>query len=182
MFGNKSKPANNPTTKASAAEVPMMTEKAASPAAASTAVKNLIAAGTVIEGNIITDGELHLDGTVKGDIRTTGKLIVSNDAFVEGNIFAAQADVAGRITGTVECAGLLVIKASCIITGDIITKSLNVESGSTFDGRCKVGANSRAMPAEKEGKASPGVSRIADMVGKKNGPAMADSASGSALL
>jgi cytoskeletal protein CcmA (bactofilin family) len=160
-----------------------MTEKAAASGHAPAAAKNTIAHGTVIEGNIITDGELQLDGTVKGDIRTNGRLIVSDNAFVEGNIFASQADVAGRITGTVECSGLLVIKASCIINGDIITKSLNVESGSTFDGRCKVGATSRNAPTDRKESMNP--NRHPEMNGKsKNGAPAAEpvGASSSALL
>lgn len=177
MFGNKSKPANHHTSKAPGTDVPAMPEKAAAPTAPSALPKNVIAAGTVVEGNILTDGELLLDGTVKGDIRTNGRLIVSDDAFVEGNIYAAQADVAGRITGTVECTGLLVIKASCVINGDIITKSLNVESGSTFDGRCKVGASSRNVPAEKDRKESPNGSKYLEMSSKKNGVPNAEAAS-----
>lgn len=150
MFGNKSKPVNHNSSKAPGAVTPPMPEKVTAPVQAAAAAKNFIAAGTVVEGNIVTEGELQLEGTVKGDIRTDGKLVVSENAFVEGNIYAAQADVAGRITGTVECSGLLVIKASCIINGDIITKSLNVESGSTFDGRCKVGATPRNPVADKK--------------------------------
>lgn len=101
--------------------------------------KNFIAAGTVIEGHIVSHEDLHLEGTVKGDIKTTALLVLGKTAVVEGNILSAQAVVAGRITGTVESQGLLTIKSTCVIDGDIITKSLNVESGSTFNGRCKVG-------------------------------------------
>ncbi len=100
---------------------------------------NYISPGTVIEGNIVSHEDLHLEGTVKGDIKTTAKLVLGKAAIVEGNILAAEAVVAGRITGTVESKGLLGIKSTCVIDGDIITKSLNVESGSTFNGRCKVG-------------------------------------------
>lgn len=101
--------------------------------------RNYIAAGTVVEGNIVSHEDLHLDGTVKGDIKTTAKLILGRDSVVEGNIKANEAEVAGRITGTVESLGLLAIRATCVIEGDIVTKSLNVESGSSFNGRCKVG-------------------------------------------
>ncbi len=100
---------------------------------------NFISAGTVIEGHIVSHEDLHLEGTIKGDIKTTAKLILGKAAIVEGNILAAEAIVAGRITGTVESKGLLAIKSTCVIDGDIITKSLNVESGSSFNGRCKVG-------------------------------------------
>lgn len=103
------------------------------------AAQNYISAGTIVEGNIISHEDLRLDGKVKGDIKTSARLWLGRESVVEGNILAAEADVAGRITGTVESKGLLAIKSTCRIEGDIITKSLNVESGSSFNGRCKVG-------------------------------------------
>ena len=115
------------------------------------ALKNYISAGTVIEGNIISHEDLRLDGTVKGDIKTTGCLILGKESNVEGNILASEAEVAGLITGTVESKGSLTIRATCKIFGDIITRSLNVESGSSFNGRCKVGgeADERSAPARQ---------------------------------
>ena len=109
--------------------------------------KNYISAGTVIEGNIISHEDLRLDGTVKGDIKTTGCLILGKESNVEGNILASEAEVAGLITGTVESKGSLTIRATCKIFGDIITRSLNVESGSSFNGRCKVGGEADERPA-----------------------------------
>lgn len=180
MFGNKSKPESHSNTKAPGAAAPVAVEKAAG-TVPTPQPKNVIAQGTVIEGNILMDGELQLEGTVKGDIRTSGKLVVGNDAFVEGNIYAAQAEVAGRITGTVECSGLLNIKASCIITGDIITKSLNVESGSTFDGRCKVGATSRNISSDRKESLNPARSPETSK-GKSPALVVETAGSGSALL
>lgn len=100
---------------------------------------NMIGKGTIIEGNIIADGDLVVEGTVRGDVTTKTKLVVGADSVVEGNILADHAEVAGRVSGTVQASGLLIIKASSVIDGDVITKNLNVESGSTFNGRFQVG-------------------------------------------
>ena len=105
------------------------------------ALQNFISAGTIIEGNIISHEDLRMEGKVKGDIKTSARLWLGSESVVEGNILASEADVAGRITGTVESKGLLAIKSTCRIEGDIITKSLHVESGSSFNGRCKVGGD-----------------------------------------
>ncbi len=140
MFGNKKPVSNAAATKpepARVVEAPPV--PAAPPAPKAAAPKNYISNGTVIEGNIVSHEDLHLDGTVKGDIKTSARLILGPDSVVEGNILAAEAEVAGKITGTVESKGLLAIKSTCVIDGDIVTKSLNVESGSSFNGRCKVG-------------------------------------------
>lgn len=103
------------------------------------APQNIIGKGTVIDGNLIAEGDLIVEGTVRGDVATKATLMVSPTAVIEGNIAANHAEVSGRVNGTVQAFGLLIIKASGIIDGDVITKNLNVESGSTFNGRFKVG-------------------------------------------
>lgn len=107
--------------------------------AKATTSQNIIGKGTVIDGNLTAEGDLILEGTVRGDVATKATLMVSPSAVVEGNIVAHHAEVSGRVNGTVQAFGLLIIKASGIIDGDVITKNLNVESGSTFNGRFKVG-------------------------------------------
>ena len=155
MFGSKSK-TKGPETKQPVAEptsapVAVAPKPAPAPVAAPQAVcKNYLSAGTVVEGNIISHEDLTLDGKVKGDVKTSARLILGKDSVVEGNILASEAEVAGRITGTVESKGLLAIKSTCRIEGDIITKSLNVESGSSFNGRCKVGGE----PDQESAKAA----------------------------
>ncbi len=136
MFKKNDKSKNNAPSPV--VEAPVPTPKP-EPAPKTPTMNNYISSGTVIEGNIISHEDLHMDGTVKGDIKTSAKLILGKDSVVEGNILASEAEVAGRITGTVESKGLLAIRSTCIIEGDIVTKSLNVESGSSFNGRCKVG-------------------------------------------
>ncbi len=101
--------------------------------------QNIIGKGTIIDGNLSAEGDLILEGTVRGDVATKASLMVCPSAIVEGNIVAHHAEVSGRVNGTVQAFGLLIIKASGIIDGDVITKNLNVESGSTFNGRFKVG-------------------------------------------
>ncbi len=150
MFGNKSKSSAQAVSQKPVA--PVEPAPAPAPAAPAAARTNYLAAGTVIEGNIISNEELYIDGTVKGDIRTSSRLFLGKDSIVEGNITALDADVAGKITGTVESKGLLAIKATCRIEGDIITQSLNVESGSSFNGRCKVGGQPEKRPQEPLGE------------------------------
>ena len=109
------------------------------PAPAPTA-QNVIGKGTIIEGNIIAEGDLIIEGTVRGDVTTKTSLIVGPSCIIEGNILADHAEVAGVVKGTVQALGLLVIKSSSMIDGDVLTKNLNVESGSTFNGRFTVGS------------------------------------------
>ena len=154
MFGNK-----NPKGKELSMAAPVQAPVRMAPAEdhAAKTPKNYISAGTVIEGNIISHEDLRMDGTIKGDIKTTGCLILGKDSNVEGNILASEAEVAGLITGTVESKGSLTIRATCKIFGDIITRSLNVESGSSFNGRCKVGGEADDRSATRSDVARPTV-------------------------
>lgn len=111
-------------------------------------LQNLIGKGTVIEGNVHAEGDLMVEGIVKGDVTTKTKLVCGPSALIEGNILAQHAEIAGRVHGTVKALGLLVINSSGTILGDVITKDLNVESGSTFNGRLQVGGNVTALPIE----------------------------------
>jgi cytoskeletal protein CcmA (bactofilin family) len=111
-------------------------------------LQNMIGKGTVIEGNVQAEGDLFIDGTVKGDVTTKTKLVAGPSAIIEGNILAQHAEIAGRVQGTVKALGLLVINSSGTILGDVITKDLNVESGSTFNGRLQVGGNISSTPIE----------------------------------
>lgn len=125
---------------------------------------NLIGKGTVIEGNIIADGDLILEGIVRGDVTTKTKLIVGAGSVVEGNILADHAEVAGRVRGTVQASGLLIIKASSVIDGDVITKNLNVESGSTFNGRFQVGGKVESVSRPATDAAKKDVAPVAAKV------------------
>ncbi len=111
-------------------------------------LQNVIGKGTIIEGNVYAEGDLSVEGVVKGDVTTKTKLVAGIDSVIEGNILAQHAEIAGRVQGTVKALGLLVINSSGTILGDVITKDLNVESGSIFNGRLQVGSSVSATPIE----------------------------------
>lgn len=100
---------------------------------------NIIGKGTVMEGNLETFGNIRVEGKVIGNIKTKSKVALGQSSELEGNILAQNAEVAGEVTGTVEVTELLLLKPSAIISGEIITNKLIVESGATFNGGCKMG-------------------------------------------
>lgn len=88
MFGNK-----NSKPKEATPSNPAPARTAPAEAQTATAPRNYISAGTVIEGNIISTEDLRMDGTIKGDIKTTGCLILGKESNVEGNIQIGRAHV-----------------------------------------------------------------------------------------
>ena len=65
---------------------------------------------------------------------------MGNSSHVQGNIIAQNADIEGEVRGKIEVSELLVLKATAVINGDIITGKMVVEPGAVFNGTCKMGA------------------------------------------
>jgi cytoskeletal protein CcmA (bactofilin family) len=100
---------------------------------------NLIGAGTVVEGDIKSSGDIRIDGTVYGSIFSKAKVVIGSTGTIEGNINSANADVSGTVKGKTNVSELLFLKSSAKVTGDIITGKLVVEVGATFTGSCNMG-------------------------------------------
>jgi cytoskeletal protein CcmA (bactofilin family) len=101
---------------------------------------NVIGKGTVLEGNVETFGNIRIEGRVVGNIKSKSKIALGNASRVEGNISAQNADIEGEVKGKIDISEMLVLKATAVINGDIITGKLVVEPGAVFNGSCKMGA------------------------------------------
>ena len=101
---------------------------------------NLIGNGTSITGDIKSNGDVRIDGTLKGNISISGKLVVGPSGNIEGNVTCQNADISGEIHGKVTVTELLSLKASAKLLGDIITGKISIEPSATFTGTCNMGA------------------------------------------
>ena len=101
---------------------------------------NLIGTGTKIKGNIQSEGDIRIDGTLIGTITSKGKVVVGSTGTVEGEIICANADISGTVKIKITVSDVLLLKPTAKLTGDIITSKLAIESGATFSGTCSMGA------------------------------------------
>lgn len=100
---------------------------------------NLIGNGTSITGNITSNGDVRIDGTLKGNLSISGKLVVGTSGNIEGNVVCQNADVSGKIHGKVTVNELLSLKATAKLLGDIVTTKITIEPNATFTGTCNMG-------------------------------------------
>lgn len=112
---------------------------------------NTIGKGTVLEGNIETYGNIRIEGKVIGNVKSKSKVALGNSSNIQGNIFAQNADIEGEVKGKIEISELLVLKATAIINGDIVTGKLVVEPGAVFNGSCKMGAAVKDIKGDNAG-------------------------------
>ena len=100
---------------------------------------NIIGNGTDINGNIKSNGDLRIDGFIKGTIQATGKVVVGSTGRVEGEISCQNADISGDVKAHIKVTELLSLKANAVVSGDIFTNKLAIEPGAVFTGACKMG-------------------------------------------
>ena len=98
--------------------------------------RSIIAKNTVITGEIKSDGDFRIDGTLEGSLITEGRVIIGSEGFVKGNIEAANADIEGKIFGKLIVSKTLAIKAIANISGEVIVGKLSVEPGAVFNATC----------------------------------------------
>ena len=102
---------------------------------------NAIGQGSTIKGDIITDGDLRIDGTLKGTIRAKGRLVLGESGLIEGEIICQNALISGTVKAKIQVTELLSLRAKANLHGDIITNRLSVEPGANFTGSCSMGAS-----------------------------------------
>jgi cytoskeletal protein CcmA (bactofilin family) len=99
---------------------------------------NLLGSGTEVTGDIRSNGDIRIDGTITGSINSSGKVVVGSTGRVEGEIFCMNADISGEVSARIKVSELLSLKSSARVVGDIITNKLAIEPGAVFTGACKM--------------------------------------------
>jgi cytoskeletal protein CcmA (bactofilin family) len=100
----------------------------------------LISAGTILQGDVKSDNDLRIDGTIHGNVKSTAKIIIGPSGFVEGNIEGTNADITGKVTGNVLIKELLQLKEQGNIDGNINAAKLQIDPTAVFNGKCQMGA------------------------------------------
>lgn len=113
---------------------------------------NIINEGTKIKGDVISSGDIRIDGELTGNISTKGKLVIGPNGKINGEVDCNNIEVAGFIKGKINATELLNMKSTSQIEGDIIAGKLSVEPGSLFSGTCTMGTPNHPMKenAKKE--------------------------------
>ncbi len=111
---------------------------------------NLIGAGTVIEGQVKSTGDIRIDGTVAGTVHSKSKVVLGSTGLIDGDIFCQNADISGTIKGKSNVHEMLFLKSSGNIKGDIQTGKLVVEVGASFTGNCNMGPMVKDLSKQQE--------------------------------
>ena len=100
---------------------------------ASSSTFSVFGTDVVVKGDVTASADLHVDGTVVGDI-TCASLVQGEGSTVEGSIKAETARLAGTVKGTITARELVILR-SAKIEGDVHYDALTIEHGATVEGR-----------------------------------------------
>ena len=120
---------------------------------------NLISNGTDITGDVKSNGDIRIDGSLKGHLHLKGKVVIGPTGKVSGEIICKNSEISGIIEGKIIVGQFLNLKASSKILGDIVTSKLSIEPGAIFSGTCKMSDNENdggAAPTKEKEPEKPG--------------------------
>ena len=144
---------------------PALSSKAAAP--------SILSHDLEVTGDIVTSGELHVAGSVKGDI-TAKKVTIDEGGSVTGAVEAESAFVAGAMSGRLTAA-TVVLARTARVEVDITHVSLTIDQGAVFQGHSR-----RVESIDKAKSAAPLVlpGSRPPLNGLKNGSATSDNDKG----
>ncbi|MFQ5464383.1 MAG: polymer-forming cytoskeletal protein [Thermodesulfobacteriota bacterium] len=104
----------------------------------STAIVGFIGPGMRVDGRVVFEHTVRVEGEVKGEITGNGTLVVGEGATIEAEVKADTAIITGTVTGVIEAATRVEIKAPGRVTGEVRTPNLIIGDGAVFEGNSVV--------------------------------------------
>ena len=114
--------------------------------------RNVISSGTKIVGDLMSQGDFRIDGTLEGSLKTDGRVIIGKEGFIKGDIVCANAEVEGRFTGEFLVTNTLTAKSTSNITGNVNVGQISTEPGATFNATCNMKGAVKELNQKTDGK------------------------------
>ncbi|MDO7137054.1 bactofilin family protein [Algibacter lectus] len=121
--------------------------------AEATSNQNIIAKGTTIVGDLKSEGDFRIDGTVEGNIKTPGKVVVGKSGSIKGSLEGTDAHFEGAFLGKLTLSGTLTLKSTANIEGDVVVGKLAVEPGASFNVSCAMQGHKKQLKDAGQQKA-----------------------------
>lgn len=99
----------------------------------------LISAGTTLQGDLKSETDLRIDGTIHGNVSSGAKVVIGPLGVVEGNIDGVHADISGKLVGNIVAKELVTLRTQCTVMGNIAAASLQIDAGAVFNGQSQMG-------------------------------------------
>ncbi|MDD3678648.1 MAG: polymer-forming cytoskeletal protein [Patescibacteria group bacterium] len=100
--------------------------------------ETIVGASVKLKGNLRSDGDIIIEGTVTGDLKTKGSIKIGQSASVVANIQAENIIISGSVQGNIMIKDKLEITSTGRVIGDIAANVLSISPGAVFTGNAKM--------------------------------------------
>lgn len=104
-----------------------------------TEIRTLIGGGTRVDGDLIFNGGLHIDGLVHGNVSTEdgqpGCLSVSEEGVIEGDVNVAEVVLHGTVKGNLEAHERVELGPTAKVIGNVVYDLIEMASGAEVNGK-----------------------------------------------
>ncbi|MDR1909024.1 MAG: polymer-forming cytoskeletal protein [Spirochaetaceae bacterium] len=118
------------------------------PQARREALNTIIGPDSLITGNVDAGGFTRVDGSLKGDLSARGRVIAGERARIRGSITGTNVTVGGVVYGNILASERVIVLATGIVLGDIITRRIQADEGCLIQGRVLVCAGEERWEEE----------------------------------
>ena len=101
-------------------------------------INTIIGPGTSVSGHIDSGGFTRVDGNVQGDVKARGRVVIGERARMKSNVSGTSVTVGGVVFGNVLASERLIILATGLVMGDIITRRIQADEGCLIHGKVRV--------------------------------------------
>lgn len=109
-------------------------KKNKSSAAIVLSVHNSLVSGTHIIGNINSQTDIRIDGSLEGNLKSEARVLIGKTGVIIGNVVCSSILIQGKVEGNINAKENLHLASSAFVAGDLYTNKLIIEDGAEFNG------------------------------------------------
>ena len=107
---------------------------------------SIIASGTVITGDVRTEGTVKVEGEILGNVQAGQQVLLARGSRVRGDVQTREAVIGGLVEGSIRAGERVEIQATAIVQGDITTQRIVIAEGGQVNGGLEMKKPSAAGP------------------------------------
>jgi cytoskeletal protein CcmA (bactofilin family) len=117
-----------------------------------TKVVSIIGQGTLVQGEVKSQGTIRIEGNVAGRVECDDTIVVQETGRVKADLIGGQIVISGEVEGNVFAHDRLEITAQGKLVGDIVAPRVSIAEGVVFEGSCTMKPPGQATPPPSRGQ------------------------------
>lgn len=112
-------------------------------------LETIIGPSVKVEGEFESNGDVTIEGSLSGSIKTKGNLIIGKLSVIHANVEAQNAYISGRVKGNIYIKDKIALEKTSYIEGDIAASIVSIQEGAHFTGNCSMAKQEELIKTEE---------------------------------